>query len=1020
MVDRAINMPLRVTGLDGVKRDFQSLGSSGGAAFQQIAKEAENAARNSQTALQRMRDARAQAEAIAKKNFDSLPNASAAPIQQARKTFILDQLKAAKGAIANQAKEMGDLAAQAAASGSAVEGLGVSLGGLGIAGGVAATGVTLVVGAMTAMAYSADQHESALAAFEAQLKLTGNQSGLTAAQIEALAQKTVLASGQTEKSVLAASNALAALPGVTGAAINQVLPLAAKLADVLGTDVASEAEKMGGVLSAIATRDMDALEKALAGLDPALQGTILKLADTGKAAEAQKTYLAAIADAADGPTGLSVAASNLGNRWSAMLAALGETTGIKGAVLGIIDSIGERLDWLRDRADAIGPAVRHAFAAFGWTLDTPAPTNQIVVKNVRVMLPGNTKADFDLGKDLEKAGQTRRERAKSDDLDRARTAYRASGYSDAEAERLASQFADRADKAREAAKAREPGAQRRAASEARRKAREAEAARKAGIRNESQFDQQTAQLDSQLVAAKRAALVEAQDIANAAAEQAQIEHDKTADQIDSRVKLKQYTSAQGAELKAKNDAVLKEKQAAIANDLRAAQLREAAELEISSLNTQRDVLRTEQSLATTNAQRHAIALQLLDLDFRVRAIALARAAVDPKATDKQRDAAVAELATLAQQRANEAKSLALQFASPLQQYFKDLEDQISNAGDAMERVRVDRLKRLNDDTRRFADDIANSFGSAAGALARFESPLDVVRGLLNDLSTTFTKQFVEQPVTDWVRGKSGKLAESLIGGKAGPDGLSQQQYNTALTASISELEAFNAALQQASVSLPAASAATGATPIVTVGDDLDGLGMAATDTTKALRDQTPALSQFGAGLANLLSQMGGGGSGALGSILGLVSGAIGGGAITSGVVGRLNPAAQSLIAANPGIFHGGGSVGPGGSRRQVPAAIFDNVPRLHTGTLGIASDEFPAILRRREDVLTESQSAALRSYLGGHGQQREAPRAGPTIVNINSPQPANPRRIGAVVARSAQLAAGRANYKGLAAPRVRQ
>jgi hypothetical protein len=64
-------------------------------------------------------------------------------------------------------------------------------------------------------------------------------------------------------------------------------------------------------------------------------------------------------------------------------------------------------------------------------------------------------------------------------------------------------------------------------------------------------------------------------------------------------------------------------------------------------------------------------------------------------------------------------------------------------------------------------------------------------------------------------------------------------------------------------------------------------------------------------------------------------------------------------------FHGGGMVGgPGGSRRYVHPAYFDDAPRMHRG--GIAGDEVPIIARRGEEVLTAADPRH-RNNSGGSG-----------------------------------------------------
>ncbi|MCB1865174.1 MAG: tape measure protein [Chromatiales bacterium] len=67
--------------------------------------------------------------------------------------------------------------------------------------------------------------------------------------------------------------------------------------------------------------------------------------------------------------------------------------------------------------------------------------------------------------------------------------------------------------------------------------------------------------------------------------------------------------------------------------------------------------------------------------------------------------------------------------------------------------------------------------------------------------------------------------------------------------------------------------------------------------------------------------------------------------------------------ASVGVFHSGGIVGAGPSRtRVVPSALFANAPRYHSGGfVGLRPDEYAAILRKNEEVLSESNPRNIRN-----------------------------------------------------------
>lgn len=84
------------------------------------------------------------------------------------------------------------------------------------------------------------------------------------------------------------------------------------------------------------------------------------------------------------------------------------------------------------------------------------------------------------------------------------------------------------------------------------------------------------------------------------------------------------------------------------------------------------------------------------------------------------------------------------------------------------------------------------------------------------------------------------------------------------------------------------------------------------------------------------------------------------GGSSGGVGGLISGALNALIR------HDGGMVGSSGRSRLAPAAWFANAPRYHGGGIaGLAPDEYPAILRRNEEVLTENDPRHVTN--GGQG-----------------------------------------------------
>jgi hypothetical protein len=133
-----------------------------------------------------------------------------------------------------------------------------------------------------------------------------------------------------------------------------------------------------------------------------------------------------------------------------------------------------------------------------------------------------------------------------------------------------------------------------------------------------------------------------------------------------------------------------------------------------------------------------------------------------------------------------------------------------------------------------------------------------------------------------------------------------------------------------------------------------------------------AASQLGGGAGGGMG--GAGGAGGIASIIGSLFG-------SAGAAGGAKLSVDAAMAAGTmvSVFHQGGMVGaPGAPMRAVPAEVFLDAPRYHSGGMAggmrFASDEVPAVLRRGEMVLTERQQKAV------------ANRTSTTIVNqIHTP-----------------------------------
>jgi hypothetical protein len=127
------------------------------------------------------------------------------------------------------------------------------------------------------------------------------------------------------------------------------------------------------------------------------------------------------------------------------------------------------------------------------------------------------------------------------------------------------------------------------------------------------------------------------------------------------------------------------------------------------------------------------------------------------------------------------------------------------------------------------------------------------------------------------------------------------------------------------------------------------------------------------------------GGGAPGVNLGSIGQGVGNGISKwLGIGGTSTPSATAGAPLDLSSFmtigrHGGGDVGPWGFTTKGMGGDWAGVPKFHSG---LASDEFKAVLRRGEKVLTEGMADRTTSVIGGLAA-RAAPRP-PMQVNIHN------------------------------------
>lgn len=234
--------------------------------------------------------------------------------------------------------------------------------------------------------------------------------------------------------------------------------------------------------------------------------------------------------------------------------------------------------------------------------------------------------------------------------------------------------------------------------------------------------------------------------------------------------------------------------------------RERLDISQSAQRNEIDLLQAQEDLATTQKQKREIELRILDISFDMERAALDAVLASQQSTEAEKQIARAKLAILDDLKGSAKQSVIQQTAGPLENYLNSIPDTLHEIDEAMQRVFVDRLQEINQRTAEFADNFSSAIGRAVGDLASFRNPLDVVKNLLADLAQQFTDTFITQPVTDFVRQNvGGGLAEKLVGGVSGDNGLSAAQMKAAVTT-----HSFTLAVAQATQALQMMAQAGGA------------------------------------------------------------------------------------------------------------------------------------------------------------------------------------------------------------------
>jgi hypothetical protein len=508
------------------------------------------------------------------------------------------------------------------------------------------------------------------------------------------------------------------------------------------------------------------------------------------------------------------------------------------------------------------------------------------------------------------------------------------------------------------------------------------------IRNNEAFQSDLARLNDELLQAKRVNITDLNQIAEIDRQQVNIEADKFAVSINADVAAKKYTVAMGQQLLEANEQVRAEKLRTINVELASQQSEELAGVQVAQIRGEMDLLRGVEQISKSSIERQAIALRLVEDEFRIERITAEQLIASESASKVDKEEARIRLATLESRKAIALKLAREANQNPLEAAIARRTLTLPEISDRQLQLLADQLDDLDRRTQRFADDFAGAFGRAAQSALELKNPLDIVRNLLGDLALQFQQEFIIRPFTDFVRRKAGApLAEKLMTDKIGGEkysglasdlNLTAAQVNAAYRSTIPQIEALGRAAGQTSIALGGAGSNapsvlaiygdqgplfdanqqfTGAYSellvidpalLAAANDNLNLMSGAANDAAAALQAQIPLLGDFGSGLTQLLSLLlGAGGGGGLGSFLNLglnLAGSAfgGGGDLFSNLPAAAPLGISSLAPLDIGNvfdlgplemvgFASGGFTGPGGKFQ--PAGV------VHAGEYVINAEQ---------------------------------------------------------------------------------
>lgn len=280
-------------------------------------------------------------------------------------------------------------------------------------------------------------------------------------------------------------------------------------------------------------------------------------------------------------------------------------------------------------------------------------------------------------------------------------------------------------------------------------ARRAETERVRGVRDDEAYQTQLADINRQLIAAARARVTDAGQLAEFSRQEVAEERNKRIAQIDADESAKRISAARAEELRILARGVAVQKMLNIKAEERAKRQAEADARAGALLDVREQGLRNEQAATDDVKRRRDLELQIIDARYKHLIAIQEQIAADASLSDATRQLARIQVDKLKAEQAGAVYGANEAAKGSYQRYRENL-DSAQSLADDIDRIKIDTLERAS-------DSLAQAAKNALG-----------LSGALGDVAAQIIKIGIQRkligPIADALFGKSDGSTGGVIGG----------------------------------------------------------------------------------------------------------------------------------------------------------------------------------------------------------------------------------------------------------------